>query len=381
MLIKIIAALSLFYYAFLLDENIQNNKHRAKLKHVIHINGIRGKSSVTRLIDAGLRAGGYRVFCKTTGTLPMTINTANEEQLIKRRGRANIKEQIKIMKQAAAENADCLVIECMAVAPALQHIAQHKILHADVVAITNTRMDHLDEMGGTLEEIADSLSNTIPQNGNFFTCDSRNFSFFAEKCQRFSTTATLVEETDVDYGFDFNENIELALAICERIGVPRDIALGGMRTYKRDPFALAVYDIKTHNHSSALFINGFSINDPDSIEKVYEHLTNKGYFEQREKILLINNRGDRPYRMEQHIDLAVKLNFDKVWIIGAYTQFMQRKIEAKSPHKQFTKILHKADEVDLQSLNENTVVFAVGNIANWGGEIVERAKKAGEQIG
>ena len=29
-----------------------------------------------RLIEAGLRAGGVRVFCKTTGTDPMTINVA-----------------------------------------------------------------------------------------------------------------------------------------------------------------------------------------------------------------------------------------------------------------------------------------------------------------
>ena len=36
----------------------------------IHVNGTRGKSSVTRLIAAGLRAGGKRTFAKTTGTAP-----------------------------------------------------------------------------------------------------------------------------------------------------------------------------------------------------------------------------------------------------------------------------------------------------------------------
>ena len=34
----------------------------------IHVNGTRGKSSVTRLIAAGLREGGMRTFAKTTGT-------------------------------------------------------------------------------------------------------------------------------------------------------------------------------------------------------------------------------------------------------------------------------------------------------------------------
>ena len=45
-------------------------KSRAALRHVVHVNGTRGKSTVCRLIDAGLRAGGVRVFCKTTGTDP-----------------------------------------------------------------------------------------------------------------------------------------------------------------------------------------------------------------------------------------------------------------------------------------------------------------------
>ena len=54
-------------------ERRQVLKDRAGLEHVVYVNGIRGKSTVTRLIDAGLRAGGKKVFCKTTGTLPMVI--------------------------------------------------------------------------------------------------------------------------------------------------------------------------------------------------------------------------------------------------------------------------------------------------------------------
>ena len=34
----------------------------------IHVNGTRGKSSVTRLIAAGLRAGGKRTFAKRRGS-------------------------------------------------------------------------------------------------------------------------------------------------------------------------------------------------------------------------------------------------------------------------------------------------------------------------
>ena len=41
----------------------------ARIPIRVHVNGTRGKSSVTRLIAAGLRAGGVRTFAKTTGTM------------------------------------------------------------------------------------------------------------------------------------------------------------------------------------------------------------------------------------------------------------------------------------------------------------------------
>ena len=47
--------------------------HRRHLKAIpvrIHVNGTRGKSSVTRLIAAGLRQAGMIACAKTTGTLP-----------------------------------------------------------------------------------------------------------------------------------------------------------------------------------------------------------------------------------------------------------------------------------------------------------------------
>ena len=81
-------------------------RDRKKLTHIVHVNGIRGKSTVTRLIAAGLQAGGWNVFCKTTGTVPMTIAPDGTERPIRRPGRSNIKEQLSILHQAAQSGAD-----------------------------------------------------------------------------------------------------------------------------------------------------------------------------------------------------------------------------------------------------------------------------------
>ena len=169
----LIVCLTLGLLLALWRESHQLRAARRQLAHVVHVNGTRGKSTTCRLIDAGLRAGGLRVFCKTTGTDPMTIEVDGQQRPILRRGKANIKEQIGILRRAARQGAQVLIVECMALQPELQHTAQHRILRADVGVITNVRRDHADVMGQTLPEICGALCNTVPRGGVLFTAEER----------------------------------------------------------------------------------------------------------------------------------------------------------------------------------------------------------------
>ncbi len=54
----ILLVLSLLYIGYVVFEHFYYKAKRKKIKRVIHVNGIRGKSTTTRLIDAGLRACG-----------------------------------------------------------------------------------------------------------------------------------------------------------------------------------------------------------------------------------------------------------------------------------------------------------------------------------
>nr|MBC8415869.1 poly-gamma-glutamate synthase PgsB [Candidatus Cloacimonadota bacterium] len=51
----------------------KNKTYRKRIPVIIHVNGTRGKSSVTSLIAAGLRAGGKKTIAKTTGSAPRLI--------------------------------------------------------------------------------------------------------------------------------------------------------------------------------------------------------------------------------------------------------------------------------------------------------------------
>ena len=126
----------------------------------IHVNGTRGKSSVVRLIAAGLRNSGMKILAKTTGTVPRIINENGIDINLHRLRSASIGEQIKLMRYFSKQSPDVMVLECMAVNPQYQWISEHRIVRSTLSVITNVRKDHIDEMGITNKDIASSLSNT-----------------------------------------------------------------------------------------------------------------------------------------------------------------------------------------------------------------------------
>jgi len=164
--------LLLMIYGFWEDRNHQRNLDSIPVR--IHVNGSRGKSSVTRLIGAGLRAGGKRVLTRTTGSKPRIIVENGEESPVIRPGRANIIEQLKIVRRAVSRRVEVVVLEWMGIQPHLQYVSEHQMVRSTVGVITNVRPDHLDEMGPTLEELADSLCNTIPGGGVLFTTEKEH---------------------------------------------------------------------------------------------------------------------------------------------------------------------------------------------------------------
>lgn len=356
--------------AALVLEQRRVRKERNMLEHVVYVNGIRGKSTTTRLIEAGLRAGGLKVFCKTTGTVPMTIGVDGVERPLIRRGRANIKEQLHMLHRAAEEGAQVLVLECMAVDPVLQNVTQHKMLQADVGVITNVRLDHTAEMGETLEEICDSLSNTIPENGHLFTADERFFPQMQRNGQAIGCTAHLATPTGREPAIDFPENLALAMAVCRHLGVEEEAALSGMMKYQRDPFALSLHRLP----GGGVFINGMSINDPQSTQLVFRRLADKYGWKTEDLILLINNRPDRGYRTQHMVMVAHALKPPVVWLAGASQVTTQRAILKGVPDADIRRFAD-GNEIPIDTVPAGKVVFAVGNLAGPGHAIMKRVRE------
>lgn len=377
-----ILLVGILYITFLIYENYSLSVIRKGFRHIIHVNGIRGKSTVCRLIDAGLRAGGYKVFTKTTGTSPRTLHADGSEHELRRIGRANIKEQIRVIRNAQQQDAEILVIECMAVKPELQKISQEKIVAADIGVITNVRPDHLDEMGNSLNEVAGALSLTIPNKGVLFTADSNYIDYFRLAAEEKDSVAFLPEQFEEDLSYiDFKDNVSLALAVCQYLGVQRDIALEGMRNYRKDPGILKVYKKKNMVGKSLTFVNALAANDPESTRIIMEQTYIKTVQAGEKRVLLINNRKDRLSRLSQFCDFILQFRdkFDDIWICGSHRQLFASMLVKRGIPRFMIKQLNSLRE--FEQVHEDSAVFVVGNMGGFGKSLAEYMEEAGDIVG
>ncbi len=306
--------------------------HRRRLRRIpvrIHVNGTRGKSTTTRLIAAGLRAGGYRVIAKTTGTLPRIILEDGSEIPVRRRGRATIREQMRTIALAARRGADAVVLECMAIHPELQWISERSIVRSTIGVITNVRLDHTETMGESREAVARCLALTIPREGILVSGEREHAPLFARVAAERGTRLLLAPESaeldSVAEGrpLPFPENTAMALAVCEAVGVDRALALAGMRDAALDTGALHLRRVQLEG-KQVTFVNAFSLNDVDSLRSVWGRLERSGRLP-RPWTTILNCRADRPVRSRAFGQiLGGALAADRLILVGEGTRHAYR---------------------------------------------------------
>jgi poly-gamma-glutamate synthase PgsB/CapB len=126
---------------------------------------------------------------------------------------------------------EVVVLEWMGIQPQLQYVSEHQMVRSTVGVITNVRPDHLDEMGPTLEEVGDSLCNTIPRGEVFFTSEKERLQTIQRWAEGIGIRFHPVSPSNISSaelsGFSYlehRENVALALSVCEHLGVVRKTA-------------------------------------------------------------------------------------------------------------------------------------------------------------
>lgn len=350
----------------------------------IHINGTRGKSGVTRLVGAALREGGIQTITKVTGTYPRLILENGCEVGIYRKASANIIEQLSIIKFASKRKTQAIVMECMAIQPQYQWITETKMFHSTISVITNVRLDHIDVMGYTLPEIAKALGNTIPRKQHLFTSEKLLFSNLKEVSEKRNTMIHLADDHSVteeemkEFTYiEHKENVALALAVSEHLGIDRKVALTGM--YKAIPDAGSLKLSRVNVFQKKInFFNAFAANDPQSTlmiwEKIKQEIGLRGV-----KIILLNTRQDRLDRAKQLTRLIgseLKDEFEFLILIGQSAEVVEELAVASGVKR--NKIVNlgwtepeAVFEAVLAYTSDESTVVAIGNMGGMGGMVAD----------
>lgn len=354
------------------------------IPHRVVINGIRGKSSITRLCAGALRGGGVTTVAKTTGTAARFIDPDGVDEPIYRKfGLANVIEQVAIVRRAAAYRPEALVIECMAVLPDLQEINERKLIHSTICVICNVREDHLAEMGPTLPDIARSLSRSMPQGGVCITAEKEQIEVLRAEASRRKCELIQVDPDEIDdetiasFPFiTFKENIAIALAVAGMCGIEREAALRGMIESPPDPGTVAVDDYQVDDRRLS-FANLFAANDPSSTLMNIEQLAERGLIT-RPLNIVINCRPDRVERNGQMGELTGALKPDKIILIGEPTRSARTTVPAELSDK----IQDFGSRPNYDELIESVVtergsgsIITIGNIHGQGEVLLEHVRK------
>tara|TARA_B100000676_G_scaffold75775_1_gene75332 strand:- start:16556 stop:17719 length:1164 start_codon:yes stop_codon:yes gene_type:complete len=383
-MLLILSLLILVVLIFGLFEFRIHQNSLSKIPIRIHVNGSRGKSSVVRLIAAGLRSGGIKTVAKTTGTSPRIIDEFGSDKYIHRLRSASIGEQISLIRRFSKIKPNALVIECMAVNPQYQWISEHKIVQSTIGVMTNVRPDHLDEMGISIEQITKSMGNTIPFNGTLVTAEVKQLNLLESIAKNRNSKFYSTSENDIDNDniskfqyLEHKENISLAVKVCQLCGVDKDIALKGMSRCTPDPGALTMWNIKFKSNNFE-FINAFAANDPASTLKTWKLINERL---NREKFaIFLNTRLDRQYRTIQLIDLIFKKLKPEVLVLrGENFPSEIKDLSKKNKKIKIYKFPYSIKQSDLIKFFDETlsnyVILGIGNIVGWGEILMKKMKE------
>ena len=149
-----------------------------------------------------------------------------KDAIIERKGYPNVNEQLRIIRSFAARKAKAVVVECMAINPDYQDWLENKVMRSTHVIITNVRIDHQEEMGKELTDIARSLARSIPTKAILITAERRPdvLAILRAECKRKGTRliqapTEQVKEQDLTK-FDHvahKENVAIGLAVAKLI--------------------------------------------------------------------------------------------------------------------------------------------------------------------
>jgi poly-gamma-glutamate synthase PgsB/CapB len=386
-------ACAFVFAAYLLAEKYFLDRKIKKIPLRVCVTGTRGKSSVTRLIAACLRESGMSVLAKTTGSKPCLILPDGSEKEIVRRGRTSILESKMVLKAATKRGVQALVQEMMSIHPESLQTEALLMLKPHILVITNVRLDHLDAVGNTKEDVACCFAFGIPKKSTVFVPEEEFYPVFRQKAKKNGAELILVprnviedvaEASEKAPAQEFEQNIRLAVAVADFLGKDRYKAYRAAIGAHPDFGSLKVW--KSGRESTArewYFVSAFAANDPESTREVIDKLEARGLFDEKKRIGLLNLRQDRGDRTKQWLHALQEKDafaFDRLVLIGDHATVLHNKLKGRLATEITVLKMKKPEELTARLFDlveKEAVVIGIGNMGGMGQKLVDYWKSIG----
>lgn len=344
----------------------------------VNVNGTRGKSTVTRLLTAALLEAGIPAVGKATGSRSCLLKYREEngrlvgfeEELMRKPEGANINEIRRAIAEAARLGARVLVAECMAVDPDYQKTYAREYLKCNLTVVTNVLEDHMEVLGPELLNAAEAFMAAVPEKSTLVIAPGPFQRFFEEAGPAKNVRVLVADVSRVPEGycecFDylvFPENVALALAAAEALGVPEEAAMRGMQKAIPDAGALRIRKFKGRSGEGTL-VCAFAANDPASTMAIWNYLLEKKEVD-RETTVLLNLRADRFERGAAFFrEVLCRLQTRSLILMGEGTRFIAAR-RRSLPFEEVVDLGGKPAKAVAAFLRErcreNEVFFGIGN--------------------
>ncbi|MFL5320014.1 MAG: hypothetical protein ACJ790_10205, partial [Myxococcaceae bacterium] len=265
---------------FLASAYLQRRKireARAQLPLCVGGWGTRGKSGTERLKAALFSGLGFEVFAKTTGSEAMFVHSApggmpSEFFIFRPYDKATIWEQRDMVELGAELKTEVFLWECMALQPGFVEMLQNDWMKDDFATLTNAYPDHEDIQGPAGMNVAEVITNFMPEGGTVLTSEDHFLPLFKQKAKEKRTRLRHAAQHEAELIpkevlalFPYQEhprNMALVATLAEELGVSRSYAIALMAEHVQPEIGV----LKTFHPARVAgrtlsFINGHSANE------------------------------------------------------------------------------------------------------------------------
>ena len=181
-----------------------------------------------------------------------------------------------------------------------------RYLEADILVITNARLDHRLEQG-TAADAALAFAATIPPGGTVVSSDAANRPLWEKAATERGARLVFIDPAEGENLGDMPENVACALGVANLLGLARDRAAMALSVYKKDPGAFAESSWSREDGSRTIFLDASAANEPGSTDRLarlaYAH-AGADAIAAMHRVLAVATRADRPDRSIQFAEYA-----------------------------------------------------------------------------